>query len=215
VRGAEPSGPSDLSDAARIAASLTESAAFAPIFERHARVLYRYLLSRVDPQSAEDLLSEVFVIAFRRRASYDTTYEDARPWLLGIATNALRHHRRAESRRLTMLERVHRSGRDQRDVMPEDVANAVADRDEVEAVRTALARLDPKYADVVMLFSAFGLSYEEIARALGLRIGTVRSRLSRGRAQLRELLTTAGQYPEQNDLTSAAGNHRKRSISHE
>jgi RNA polymerase sigma factor (sigma-70 family) len=215
VRGAEPSGSSDLSDAALISASLAEPPQFAPVFERHARVVHRYLSSRVDPQSAEDLLSEVFVIAFRRRASFDTSYEDARPWLLGIATNVLRHHRRSESRRSTMLERVQRSGGDQRDAMPEDVADAVATRDEIEAVRNALGRLDPKYADVVTLFSAFGLGYEEIARALGLRTGTVRSRLSRGRAQLRELMSRSGQYPEQDDLTSASGSDRKRSISHE
>jgi RNA polymerase sigma factor (sigma-70 family) len=215
VRGAEPSGPSDLSDAVLIFASLTEPQQFAPIFERHAPVVHRYLLSRIDQQSAEDLLSEVFVIAFRRRAAYDAAYDDARGWLLGIATNALRHHRRSESRRSKMLEQVHQSGRDLRDVIPEDVANAVADRAQVEAVRNALTRLDQKYAAVLLLFSGFGLSYEEIARALGLRTGTVRSRLFRGRAQLRELMSTSGQYPEENDLTSASGGERKRSIGHE
>ncbi len=65
-------------------------------------------------------------------------------------------------------------------------------------------RLDQRYVEVLVLFVAFDLSYEEIARVLRLRIGTVRSRLSRGRAQLRELLAASGQYGAKSDLTSAS-----------
>ncbi len=197
-------GPFDATDAALIVASRTDPQQFAPIFDRHATAVYRYLASRVGPQSADDLLSEVFVIAFRGRGSFDTTYGDARPWLLGIATNTLRHHYRAESRRSSMLERVRRLPRDRTDRMEEDVASEIVARDQVGAMRTAMDRLDQRYVEVLVLFAAFDLSYEEIARVLRLRIGTVRSRLSRGRAQLRELLAASGQYGAKSDLTSAS-----------
>jgi RNA polymerase sigma-70 factor (ECF subfamily) len=87
--------------------------------------------------------------------------------------------------------------------MEEDIASEVVARDQVGAMRTAMDRLDQRYMDVLMLFAAFELSYEEIARVLDLRIGTVRSRLSRGRTQLRELLAASGQYVMKGDLTGA------------
>jgi RNA polymerase sigma-70 factor (ECF subfamily) len=206
--------PCEQSDAELITASITEPQEFAPIFDRHASAVHRYLASRVDSHSADDLLSEVFVIAFRRRDSYDPSYRDARPWLLGIATNALHHHRRAETRRLTMVERVRWLRRAQHQMAAEDVACDVIGRQQVEEIRTALARIDQKFVDVLVLFAAFGLSYEEIARALDIRIGTVRSRLSRGRSQLRELLTASGQYVGEDDLARVRSKN-PRSINHE
>ena len=192
--------PCEQTDAERITASITEPQQFAPIFDRHASAVHRYLASRVGQHSADDLLSEVFVIAFRGRDSYDSSYSDARPWLLGIATNAVRHHRRAETRRLTMVDRVHGFRRVQHQLATQDVAGEVLGRQQVEAMKIALARLDHKFVDVLVLFAGFGLSYEEIAGALDIRIGTVRSRLSRGRTQLRELLAASGQYAVDDDL---------------
>ncbi|MGO9856139.1 MAG: RNA polymerase sigma factor [Acidimicrobiales bacterium] len=197
-------GPFDATDAALVVASMTDPQQFAPIFDRHATAVYRYLVSRAGPQAADDLLSEVFVTAFRCRGSFDTTYGDARPWLLGIATNTLRHHYRAERRRSSMLGRVRPLGRDQVDHMEEDLTSDMVARDQVGAMRTAMGRLDQRYVEVLVLFAAFDLSYEEIARVLRLRIGTVRSRLSRGRAQLRELLAASGQYGAENDLAGAS-----------
>ena len=71
--------------------------------------MHRYFASRVRPGEVDDVVSETFVIAFRTRARYDPDYENARPWLLGIATNVLRQHRRSESRRLARLRAVVRS----------------------------------------------------------------------------------------------------------
>ena len=72
-----------LSDAAVITASLNEPSRFGVLFDRHATVLFRYLVRRVGAADAEGLLGEVFRIAFEKRANYDSQRPDARPWLYG------------------------------------------------------------------------------------------------------------------------------------
>jgi len=79
-------------DAAVIGESLIDPERFSLIVERHATSVFRYLASRVDQSSSEDLLADVFEAAFRARHRYDEQYEDCLPWLLGIATNIIRHH---------------------------------------------------------------------------------------------------------------------------
>jgi RNA polymerase sigma-70 factor (ECF subfamily) len=200
------------SDAELISASLADPEEFAPIFERHAAVVHRYLAARAEASAAADLLSEVFVAAFRSRRSYDVSFSDARPWLFGIATNVIRRHRRSEGRRLSMLERGRQAARRR---TPEEQETEAVDcrvelQDSLDAVNLALARLDPKYRDVLLLFAAGELTYEEIARALRIPVGTVRSRLSRGRRRLRELLGVAGQYLDeasQSDRTAEELRH--------
>ena len=95
-----------MSDADLIQSSLVDARAFASIFDRHFRAIFRFLRGRVGGQLAEDLASETFVVAFARRSSYDRSRDDARPWLYGIAVNLLREHRRAEERRLRAYVRV-------------------------------------------------------------------------------------------------------------
>jgi DNA-directed RNA polymerase specialized sigma24 family protein len=79
---------------------------FGAIFERHFVPIHRYLNRRVGLDLAEDLASETFVVAFRRRAGYDWGREDARPWLFGIATNLMRRYRRTERRKLAAYARI-------------------------------------------------------------------------------------------------------------
>jgi len=69
------------------------------------------------------------------------------------------------------------------------------DAKDIERIHRALAGLDEKYRDVLLLLSGAELTYEEIARALGIPLGTVRSRIARGRARLRELLEVDGKNP--------------------
>jgi RNA polymerase sigma-70 factor (ECF subfamily) len=175
-------------------ASLDEPQAFGEIFDRHAPRIHRYLASRVGVAAAEDLVSEVFVTAFRSRRAYAAAYSDASPWLLGFAANAVRHHRSSEGRRWAIVGRLKQYSTQRKDDVIEDFTADVLARDQVEAPRRALGALDEKYRDVLILYSALDLSYAEVADVLSLRIGTVRSRLSRGRAQLRELLAASGQY---------------------
>jgi RNA polymerase sigma factor (sigma-70 family) len=176
-----------------MAASLHEPQRFAALFDRHARAVHRYVASRVRAGDVDDVVSETFVAAFRTRARYDPAYENARPWLLGIATNVLRQHRRSERRRLARLRMIVRASDPDLDPA-ERVSAAVDNAAETDRVTRALARLDDRHRDVLLLAASTELTYEEIARALGIPVGTVRSRLARGRRRLRELLTPGGQY---------------------
>lgn len=181
-------------DSEHIRASLEDPRHFTAIFERHADSVHRFLARRAETWAVDDLMSETFVIAFRTRQRYDLAYHDARPWLFGIATNVVHHHRRFESRRARMIGRV--TERAPLDHVAPDVTDEMYSSlyFRSQTLRSALSGLDPKYLDVLMLFTGPQFTYEEISRALDIPVGTVRSRLSRGRAQLRELLQRSGQY---------------------
>ena len=189
-----------LSDAEVVTASLADPQAFATLFDRHAAPLHRYLTKRVGQQTAEDLVGETFATAFRARTSYDRSYPDARPWLFGIATNLVRHHWRAESKRsrtaLTALEVRHEDD-------SEDIIARVTLSSHAQTISEALAQLDDSYLDVLLLIAGPGFSYEQVALALGIPVGTVRSRLFRARQQLRELLGDSRQYLDEMHQTRA------------
>ena len=179
-------------DAEVVMASWDDPSAFAALFDRHARVVQRFVTGRAAPNDIDDLVSETFVAAFRSRKRYDRRYDDARPWLLGIAANVLRHHYRAEARR----RRRPRSSRAEELAgdHAEGVASGVAARSGWEHVVRALSQLDDRYREVLLLTASADLTYEEMARALDVPVGTVRSRVARGRRQLRELLDAEGQH---------------------
>lgn len=183
------------SDADQIRESLVDPDAFSRLFDRYGGSVQRYLSRRVGMSAAEDLVGETFAAAFRSRRSYDLGYADARPWLFGIATNLTRHYWRSEGRRLA---REAKASHMPLPAVEPDTSDGVAERLFFEALGTpiveALAQLDPDQHDVVLLLAGPGLSYEEISVALGIPVGTVRSRLSRARRQLRELLGDVGQY---------------------
>ncbi len=190
------SSRSTSTDAALISRSVVDPECFSLIVERHATSVFRYLASHVDRLSSEDLLADVFETAFRARQRYDTRYDDALPWLLGIATNVIRHHHRSETRHASMVRRVtqlHGRSHTSSEAVDGVVASAELN-DQIRQTRRALAALDNKHREVLVLSAGLGVSYEDIARALGIRVGTVRSRLSRARRKLRELLATDGQY---------------------
>ena len=83
-------------DAAVIRESQEQPAHFGVLFDRHATVLFRYLVRRVGVDDADALLGEVFRVAFEKRATYDCDRPDARPWLYGIATRLISRRRRDE-----------------------------------------------------------------------------------------------------------------------
>jgi RNA polymerase sigma-70 factor (ECF subfamily) len=180
------------SDAEIIAASTADSRAFEAIFDRHYATIYSYLARRGGVDLAEHLAAETFVVAFAGRRRYDSDRPDARPWLLGIATNLLRHHRRSEERRLRAYARL-----DQTDSSPSeaDAADARVDASRaVPALVQGLAALPATDRDALLLLAWADLTYQEIAQALRVPIGTVRSRLHRARRRMRELLRASGQY---------------------
>lgn len=179
----------EAADAVSIARSREEPGAFAELFERHFSLVYRFLSLRVGEHSASDLAAETFVVAFRRRADYDVTRPDARPWLLGIAANLARQQHRSERRRRETLIRLAR----ERQVESRDDPLPSFDEANSENLRAALAELDPEERDLLLLFGCVQLSYSEIAEALSLPLATVRSRIHRLRHKLRGRLSLPAQ----------------------
>lgn len=172
-----------VSDADVVRASRTDPEAFAALFDRHAPRVHRYLARRLGEQAAADLVGETFLIAFRRRDRYDPGRPDALPWLYGIATTLVGQHRREEARR----HRLHLA------LPPEPAepfpADQVAARVGAAGIRRALldavAALPAGERDVLLLIAWEHLSYEQVAAALEIPVGTVRSRLHRARRAVR------------------------------
>ncbi|MDP5226846.1 MULTISPECIES: RNA polymerase sigma factor [Arthrobacter] len=162
-------------------------AAFAELYDRHAAVVHRYVARRAGQSAAEDVTSETFLVAFERLDSYDVRRPDARPWLLGIATNLLKKHHRAEAKILKAAARA---------AAPETVdddADLVTARVDAFAATGKIARTLRGMAsvdrDTLLLYAWADLSYEDIAQAMNVPIGTVRSRLNRARKILKNKLS--------------------------
>ena len=164
--------------------------AFGALFERHAMTIYNYCFRRVgDWTVAEDLLSLVFLEAWRRRDK-QLSAGKVLPWLYGIATNVVRNRRRAERRFAAALGRLPA-------VAPspsfaDDVDERVDDERQMKHVLALVSHLPRAEQDVLVLCSWFDLSYKDTALALDIPVGTVRSRLSRARRRVRELESSVG-----------------------
>ncbi|MEU4696674.1 RNA polymerase sigma factor [Nonomuraea dietziae] len=173
-------------DAELIRRSHDDPEQFAGLFDRYIQQIHRYVARRLGTQAADDIAAETFLAAFRRRASYDLTQRLARPWLYGIATTLMARHRRGEERFLRALSRTGV------DPLPEPMADAVVGRvaaqEEDRRLAGALAGLSQGDRDVLLLVAWGDLTYEEVATALGVPIGTVRSRLHRARRKARVAL---------------------------
>ncbi|WP_062640325.1 RNA polymerase sigma factor [Streptomyces maremycinicus] len=173
-------------DAAVIADSLARPEVFGEIYHRHAAVIHRYAARRLGENAAEDITAETFLAAFRTRGRYDMSRAKARPWLYGIAANLIGKHRRAEVRALRAMART---GHD-------PVADSWTDRsDSRVAAQAAQGRLAGALAglsrgdrDVLLLVAWGDLGYQEVAEALSIPVGTVRSRLNRARRKVRRAL---------------------------
>jgi RNA polymerase sigma factor (sigma-70 family) len=186
-------------DGELIARSVSEPEQFATLFDRHAASVHRYLGRRVG-DLADDLLSETFLIAFRRRAAYRAEHVEVRPWLIGIATNVVRGHVRSEQRRYRAISRAAAepapSGHS-----PDESHDRVAAAAMRAPLAAALAGLKARDRDVLLLFAYAQLSYEEIAAVLDVPIGTVRSRLNRARRQTRAALGTTSPFDATSEET--------------
>lgn len=161
--------------------SVREPDAFGVIFDRHFDAVHAYLARRVGGGRADDLASSTFTVAFERRSRFRPDATTARPWLLGIATNLMRNERRAEKRALDVVGWLSSEG-----------GGGSTDAGEAGHLGHLLAGLDREQRDVLLLYAWEELTYEEIAEALGIPIGTVRSRLARARSRLRNALHGEG-----------------------
>ncbi|GAA1566578.1 RNA polymerase sigma factor [Actinomadura kijaniata] len=185
--GTPEDAPSETADAALVAASLTDPDRFTAVYDRHFPAVYRYVAGRLGPQVADDVAAETFLVAFRRRATFDPAKGEVRPWLFGIATTLVAQHRRAESRRYRALAQlaVERGPGDGAD-------HAAAEGLRLDLAR-ALTKLSRKERDVVLLVALADLSHQGVADALGIPYGTVGSRLSTARRKLRAALNRKGE----------------------
>jgi RNA polymerase sigma factor (sigma-70 family) len=178
-----PPDPED--DAALIERSCHDPEAFAGLYDRHAAPLHRYAARRLGVGAADDIVADTFLDAFRKRHRYDLTVSDARPWLYGIAANLIGKHSRSEVR---MLRAYVRTGTDpvlaETDAADGRIASAAVRQD----LAAALAALTSGDRDVLLMIAWADLSYTEVATALGIPVGTVRSRLHRARARIRAAL---------------------------
>ena len=180
------------SDGDCLARSLRDPRAFAVIFDRHFAAVHRYLHRRAGRDLADELAAETFALAFERRASCRAS-GSVLPWLYGIATNLLRHGRRAERRQLRAYGR---SAVDRWAAYEDDEAAARVDGSALDArLARALAAMRPRERDALLLYALADLSYEEVALALDVPLGTVRTWLHRARETARRELAEPDVLP--------------------
>ncbi|WP_369382905.1 RNA polymerase sigma factor [Streptomyces sp. cg36] len=160
--------------------------AFAELYEEYSRGVYNHAFRLTgDWSTAEEVMSDTFLEAWRTRGKIEPHGGSLRPWLLGIATNKARNANRRVRRRIAFLAR--RPGTDEVVDFADASASRIDDSRELAAVRHALTLLRRPEREVLALCVWCGLDYAEAGEALGVPTGTVRSRLSRARVRLRKL----------------------------
>lgn len=163
---------------------MAEPAVFAELFDRHATSVFRYAAQRIGDHAAEDIMSETFLVAFEKRHAFRADTEDARPWLLGIATTLIRKRSRLEavSWKGLVADLAAQIAPDYLDRSDERMdAQRLADR-----LGSALRRLRAGDRDTLLLYAWGDLDYAAIAAITHVPVGTVRSRLNRVRRALRK-----------------------------
>ena len=157
-------------------------ARFEALYRAHAGAVRTYVRRRSDAQSADDVLADVFVVAWRR---LDDVPEDSLPWLLGVARRTLANSRRSAARDLALKGRI-------RFERSSDVAQ---ERD--DAVLRALAGLREPDREALLLVGWEGLEPARAAVVLGVRANTFSARLSRARRRFARALAAERHQPDE------------------
>lgn len=199
-------------DSTIIRRSLQEPSAFAELFERHSAAIGRFAAQRVGAQAAGDVLSETFLIAFRKRGSFDAAWDSALPWLFGIATRVIHRQRGQEARQWRAIAASATVAEPHTGGVAGSATERVEERADAEAAVRGLAarieRLPARDRETLLLHAWGDLTYEQIAVALQVPVGTVRSRLNRVRRKL------AGAGPDRGG-TAATGRETGRGAGRE
>jgi RNA polymerase sigma-70 factor (ECF subfamily) len=174
-----------------------ETGALAPLIDRHHVALHRFVARRIGAD-AEDIVAETFETACRRAATYRPSGPDARPWLFGIANNLLRGQARREA---AMYRAYARTGVDPAAASAEESAHV--DDGRARVLARALSKMRAEHREALLLYAVAELSYEEVAAALEVPVGTVKGWLSRARAVATRRLAAAGIVAE--TLETGAG----------
>lgn len=163
---------------------------FARLFDRHARTVCNYCFRRTgDWTLAEDLTSTVFLEAWRRRRDVQIADSMARAWLLGVATNVLRNYQRSQRRYAAALSRLPPEANEVD--FSDDLTTRLDSERQMRDFLAIFRSLPRKHQEVIALCVWSELSYPEAALALHVPVGTVRSRLSRAKRRLAEVMTEA------------------------
>jgi RNA polymerase sigma-70 factor (ECF subfamily) len=178
------------------AVSRGDPAAFAALFGRRKGDVYRFALHMTgSPAAADDITQDVFLTVMRDAVRFEAGRATVTAWLCGIARN---YARRRTARELTLTTLPGQPGELEARlpaVDPDPVAE-IARAERIAAVRRAVLRLPFKYREVIVLCDLQEMSYADAAAGLGCAVGTIRSRLHRGRALLADKLASSGAGPE-------------------
>jgi RNA polymerase sigma-70 factor (ECF subfamily) len=156
-----------------------EREAFAAIFERYSKVVYRFArLMSGSTSIADDVTQEVFVTLMRTLPSYEPGRAGLMTYLYGVARNVTRNRLRRE-RRFVAIDAA-----TEQTPSPDDPCSQAAQAQRLAMLRRRILLLPSRYREAVILCDVHGLAYAEAARVLRVPVGTVRSRLSRGRSLL-------------------------------
>ena len=181
---------SDMDDGVTIEDSWSTPEKFAEIFDRHYVALFAFCARRVGAVLADDIVNETLCVAFDRRRGYATQERpNARPWLMGIAINVMRHDFRRRLREARAFDRLN-----PKESYPDHELSVVSDFDAIDQmnlVRAALAKVPDQELEALLLSVLDRHTYEQIAEVLQIPIGTVRSRIHRARRHLSDLLATS------------------------
>lgn len=170
----------------RAAVTQDDATAFGVIYDRHCDAIYRYLARRLDSRElTEDLLSTVFLEAWRCRARARIENGSPLPWLFGIARMTLRRNTRNAVRARRALARL--AAEPVQADHADGVAEALDRETDTRRVLAAFRRLRKIDQDVIELCLWQGLGHASAALSLGVPVGTVKSRLSRARTRLQRL----------------------------
>ncbi|HWJ94604.1 MAG TPA: RNA polymerase sigma factor [Telluria sp.] len=167
--------------------------AFAALYRRHQGPLYRYALLRCgSADTAADIVQEAFMGLLTGKLQFDPLRGQLPHFLFGVARLLVLKHDEPRQREKPLD--LGEDGDGELELASEDgePLARLLDNEAAEEVRRALALLPPHYRDVVILYEMHDLSYQEIAAVCQVDIGTVRSRLSRGRAALAKRLARSG-----------------------
>ena len=176
---------------ARIAAG--DSAAFTTLFGRRQADVFRFALHMTgSPAAAEDVTQEVFLAIIGDAGRYEAGRSSVRAWLCGIARNHARRRLEREGPLVALRDDADGEEAAEVAVFPDPLGDLTR-AERIEELRRAVLTLPVRYREAVVLCDLQELSYADAAAALDCAIGTVRSRLHRGRALLVSKMTATPQ----------------------
>jgi RNA polymerase sigma factor (sigma-70 family) len=176
-----------MNDSEIIERSAHEPEVFGAIFDRHFDAIAGFCIRRVGNTDGEDIAGNVFRWAFENRERFDLAHGDARPWLFGIANNLVREARRSAGRQKLAYDRwTTREVADSTEIASQ-VAEAVDAQRDLSIVFAVLNQQPIEDVETLLLYAWEQLTYAEIAEALAVPIGTVRSRIHRVRRHIEEV----------------------------